>query len=42
MGPDLGGCSQWSPHLDWYDGLDEIIEKLKEEIEELWLQEHPR
>jgi hypothetical protein len=34
-----GGCSAWSPHLDWYDGLDEIIQKLKEEIEEQWLQE---
>jgi len=40
--PEFGGCLAWSPHLDWYDGLDEIIEKLKEEIEELWLQEHKK
>jgi len=30
------GCSKWSPHLDWYDGLDEIIQKLIEEIETSW------
>lgn len=30
------GCSQWSPHLDWYDGLDEIVKKLIEEIETSW------
>ena len=37
-----GGCGSWSPHLDWYDGLDEIINRLKEEIEELWLQQEQR
>lgn len=26
-----------SPHLDWYEGLDDIIDKLKEEIKERWL-----
>lgn len=26
-----------SPHLDWYEGLDDIINKLKEEIKERWL-----
>jgi hypothetical protein len=36
-----GGCLAWSPHLDWYDGLDEIIDRLKAEIEEKWLQEAP-
>jgi hypothetical protein len=30
-------CHKWSPHVDWYDGLDEIIQKLIEEIEESWL-----
>ncbi len=29
-------CQQWSPHLDWYDGLDEVVNKLKQEIEEEW------
>jgi hypothetical protein len=27
---------QFSPHLDWYEGLDAIIKKLKEEIKERW------
>ena len=31
-----GGCNAWSPHLDWYKGLDEVINKLKEEIKESW------
>lgn len=22
----LGGCRQWSPHLDWYRNLDELLE----------------
>jgi hypothetical protein len=38
---ELGGCQAWSPHLDWYDGLDEIINRLKAEIEERWHQEVP-
>jgi len=42
VSPTLGGCLEWSPHLDWYDGLDEIINQLKKEIEERWLQEQPR
>ena len=25
-----------SPHLDWYEGLDDIVEQLKEEIKERW------
>ncbi len=33
-----GGCAQWSPHLDWYDGLDDIVNKLKEEIEHSWAE----
>ncbi len=29
-------CHKWSPHLDWYDGLDDVIFTLKKEIEESW------
>jgi len=25
-----------SPHLDWYEGLEDILQKLKEEIKERW------
>jgi len=26
----VGGCGQWSPHLDWYKNLDDmLIEELK-------------
>jgi len=32
-----GGCNAYSLHLDWYKGLDDIIEKLREEIKERWL-----
>lgn len=38
----LGGCSAWSPHLDWYHGLDDIIQRLMEEIKEYWLQEEKK
>lgn len=31
-----GGCTAMSPHLDWYQGLDDIVNKLKEEIKESW------
>ncbi|MEO6489898.1 MAG: hypothetical protein ABIO04_08180 [Ferruginibacter sp.] len=31
-----GGCHRWSPHLDWYHGVDEMIIKLKEEIRIRW------
>jgi hypothetical protein len=27
---------QREPHLDWYDGLNDIVDKLKEEIKESW------
>ncbi len=30
-------CKQWSPHLDWYDGLEAIIQQLKKELKESWL-----
>jgi predicted amidophosphoribosyltransferase len=30
-------CFKFSPHLDWYEGLDNVVVKLKEEIEESWL-----
>lgn len=40
FGPPVG-CASWSPHLDWYDGLDEVIRELIEEIEKSWeLVEH--
>jgi hypothetical protein len=29
-----GGCSQWSPHLDWYENLDDIVEEVREAIAE--------
>jgi len=29
-------CYAWSPHLDWYDGLDDIVQKMKEEVKERW------
>ncbi|MEO5684127.1 MAG: hypothetical protein ABIQ88_15900 [Chitinophagaceae bacterium] len=32
-----GGCHSRSPHLNWYKGLDDIIEQLKEEVKESWL-----
>ena len=26
-------CGKWSPHLDWYEGLDDAVEELaKEEV----------
>ena len=31
-----GGCEAWSPHLDWYKGLDDIVDKLKEDIKRNW------
>ncbi|MBA2762226.1 MAG: hypothetical protein H0U39_09775 [Segetibacter sp.] len=33
---EAGGCNKSSPHLDWYEGLEDIIKKLKEEIEQGW------
>ncbi len=30
--PHAGGCDKHSPHLDWYEGLDKIIEELIEEV----------
>ena len=31
-----GGCTIMSPHLDWYKGLDDVIDALKEEIKRNW------
>jgi len=31
-----GGCHAWSHHLDWYKGLDDVVNALKEEIETAW------
>lgn len=32
LGPAVGGCGAWSPHLDWYRNLDDW---LREEIEKI-------
>lgn len=29
-------CHQWSPHLDWYRGLEDVVKLLKEEIKHSW------
>ena len=29
--PHEGGCSEWSPHIDWYRNLDDIMRKVIEE-----------
>lgn len=29
-----GGCNAWSPHIDWYRGLDEAIAELLKSIKE--------
>jgi len=28
-----GGCASRSPHMDWYHGLTDIVDKLKEEVQ---------
>jgi len=33
---EAGGCDALSPHLDWYEGLEDAVSRLKEEIEEGW------
>lgn len=33
---DAGGCNAWSRHLDWYHGLEDIVQSVKEEILEDW------
>lgn len=42
VSPQYGGCTQWSPHLDWYEGLDEAVAQLKEEIKESWKIKEPQ
>ncbi|MFT3946624.1 MAG: hypothetical protein QM763_06585 [Agriterribacter sp.] len=32
----MGGCSQTSPHLNWYEGLDDAINQLKQALKESW------
>ena len=32
LGPEDGGCNRWSPHLDWYRGLDEFLRQQLEEV----------
>ena len=34
--PVPGGCNQWSPHVDWYRNLDDVM---REEIERLLREE---
>ncbi|WP_336517212.1 hypothetical protein [Pollutibacter soli] len=31
---DAGGCQSWSPHLDWYENLDDFVEEVKEVLKE--------
>jgi hypothetical protein len=28
---NIGGCNAWSPHIDWYRNLDDIIREMVEE-----------
>jgi len=32
-------CHKWSPHLDWYNGLEDIVQLLLEEIKKQWATE---
>lgn len=41
VSPAYGGCARWSPHLEWYEGLDDAVEKLKAEIKEGWKEKMP-
>lgn len=34
-----GGCKAYSPHLDWYEGLKEIVDEFKEILKEEWVVE---
>lgn len=27
-----GGCHEWSPHLDWYENLDDAVQEISAEI----------
>jgi hypothetical protein len=29
-------CDEWSPHLDWYRGLDDVAKEITEAIKENW------
>ena len=29
-----GGCAKWSPHLDWYEDLDDVVDEINEELRE--------
>jgi hypothetical protein len=33
--PLIGGCERISPHLDWYDGLDDVVRELEREWAEV-------
>ncbi len=30
----IGGCQQFSPHLDWYENLDTVVDEIFEELKE--------
>jgi len=30
---DAGGCPKWSPHFDWYENLDKVVDEVKEVLE---------
>lgn len=30
-----GGCDAWSPHLDWYENLDNVVEEAREALEKV-------
>jgi hypothetical protein len=30
---EAGGCRQWSPHLDWYEHLDGMVEEIREIVD---------
>jgi hypothetical protein len=29
-----GGCNDFAPHMEWYQGLDKVVEELKEGLYE--------
>jgi hypothetical protein len=31
---DAGGCNKWSPHLDWYENLDNVVKEVEEVIKQ--------
>ena len=31
---EAGGCTKWSPHLDWYENLDKVADEVKDVLEQ--------